>query len=167
MMNLVDFGANPSWCHRFMRHSDNLSVRSTTTVGQRLPADWEDKTRFFQTFVNNLQRTVSLPQNFANMMQLSCTQKQKMRWRVTSVSDNRQQKKTNFFALSCLADGTKQKPLLIFKRKTLPKESLPQCRVVTCNIKGWMNQEVMTLWAERVWRGRPGAFFKVFLSWTR
>ena len=59
-MNLVEFEANPSWCHRFMRRQ-KLSVRCTTTVGQRLPADWEDKTRAFQTFVNNLQREDHFP----------------------------------------------------------------------------------------------------------
>ena len=165
-MNLVEFGANPSWCHRFMRRH-NLSVRSTTTVGQRLPADWEDKTRAFQTFVNNLQTENSFPASkVGNMDEVPVSfdapssrtvdEVGKKTIRVTTTGNE----KTNFTAvLSCLADGTKLKPLLIFKRKTLPKESLPQGCVVTCNEKGWMNQEVMRLWAERVWRGRPGAFF--------
>ena len=59
-INLVDFGANPSWCHSFMRRH-KLSVRCTTTVGQKLPADWEDKTSAFQKYVNTLQTENQFP----------------------------------------------------------------------------------------------------------
>lgn len=47
-MNVTEFVGGLSWCSRFMRRN-RLSVRSRTTVGQKLPNDWEEKvTNFFQ-----------------------------------------------------------------------------------------------------------------------
>ena len=53
-MNLADFIGGPSWCHRFMRRN-RLSVRTRTTVGQKLPDDWEEKTINFRDFVINFR----------------------------------------------------------------------------------------------------------------
>ena len=36
----------PSWCSRFMRRN-RLSVRSRTTVGQKVPENWEEKVMNF------------------------------------------------------------------------------------------------------------------------
>lgn len=41
-MNLAGFVGGPSWCHRFMQRN-HLSIRTRTTVGQKLPDDWEEK----------------------------------------------------------------------------------------------------------------------------
>ena len=49
-MNLANFVGGPSWCHRFMRRN-KLSVRTRTTVCQKLPDDWEEKMTSFQDFV--------------------------------------------------------------------------------------------------------------------
>ena len=52
--------------------------------------------------------------------------------------------------------------LLIFKRKTLPKDVL----VIPCGIyvhvlsKGWMDGEGMKLWLEKVWSKHPGGLLK-------
>lgn len=62
--------------------------------------------------------------------------------------------------LSCSANGEKLKPLIIFKRKTVPKENFPPGVVIRVNEKGWMCEEVMLAWIEEVWRKRRGAFFK-------
>ena len=53
--------------------------------------------------------------------------------------------------LACLADGTKLKPMVIFKRKTLPKENFPPGVLVHCHPKGWMDEAGMKLWVEKVW----------------
>jgi hypothetical protein len=45
--NIKDFKGYPSWVFRFMKRN-NLSVRFSTSVGQKLPSDWEAKWRNFQ-----------------------------------------------------------------------------------------------------------------------
>jgi len=62
--------------------------------------------------------------------------------------------------LSCLANGTKLKPLLVFKRKTMPKEKMPSGVVVTVNPKGWVDEAICLVWIEKVWNARPGALLK-------
>jgi len=41
--------------------------------------------------------------------------------------------------LVCCADGTNLPPLLIFKRKTLPKDAIPYGIYVHVHSKGWMD----------------------------
>ena len=49
--------------------------------------------------------------------------------------------KTRFtVVLACLADGTKLKPMVIFKRKTMPKDNFPAGVVVHNHPKGWMDE---------------------------
>jgi len=62
--------------------------------------------------------------------------------------------------LACCADGTKLPPLLIFKRKTLPKDVIPYGIYVLVHSKGWVDGEGMKLWLEKVWSKRPGVFLK-------
>ena len=50
-MNVTEFVGGLSWCSRFMRRN-RLSVRSRTTVGQKLPNDWEEKVTNFRQFVS-------------------------------------------------------------------------------------------------------------------
>nr|XP_037290324.1 ADP-ribosylation factor-binding protein GGA1-like [Rhipicephalus microplus] len=45
--------------------------------------------------------------------------------------------------LACCADGTKLPPMLIFKRKTLPKDIFSPTVVVQANAKGWTDEETM------------------------
>jgi len=43
--------------------------------------------------------------------------------------------------LACCADGKKLPPLLIFKRKTLPKDVIPHGIYVHVHSKGWMMEK--------------------------
>lgn len=52
--------------------------------------------------------------------------------------------------LACTADGNKLPPLVIFKRKTLPKEKIPSGINVQVHPKGWMDEEGMRLWIRNV-----------------
>ena len=55
--------------------------------------------------------------------------------------------------------------LLIFKRKTLPKDVsvIPHGIYVHVHSKGWMDGEGLKLWLEKVWSKRPGGLKKPFL----
>jgi hypothetical protein len=61
--------------------------------------------------------------------------------------------------LAATADARKLPPLLILKRKTLPKlESCPNNVIVRAPEKGGMTEELMLQWLILVWSCRPGAF---------
>jgi len=47
--------------------------------------------------------------------------------------------------LVCCADGTKLPPLLIFKRRMLPKDVFPHGIYIHVHSKGWMDGEGMKL----------------------
>ena len=58
--------------------------------------------------------------------------------------------KTHFtVVLACSETGKKLKPLVIFKRKTLSKENVPNGVVVHCQSKGWVDRDGMAVWAEK------------------
>jgi len=63
-----------------------------------------------------------------------------------------------FFA--CCGDETKLPPLLIFKRKTMPKDVIPHGIYVHVHSKGWKDGEGMKLWLEKVWSKHPGGHLK-------
>lgn len=62
--------------------------------------------------------------------------------------------------LAITADGQKLPPYVVLKRKTLPKEKLPQGVIVRAQEKGWMEEKLVIDWIETVWNRRPGALLK-------
>jgi transposase-like protein len=56
--NIKDFKAYPSWVFGFMKRN-NLSVCFSTSVGQKLPSDWEAKVAKFRYLRENLCEAVS------------------------------------------------------------------------------------------------------------
>ena len=52
--------------------------------------------------------------------------------------------------LSCMADGTMYKPMVICKRKTKPKINFPSGVFVIFHEKGWMDENGEKLWIENV-----------------
>lgn len=60
-----------------------------------------------------------------------------------------------------MADGTKLKPMIIFKGlKNVPKVDFPKEIVVSVAMKGSMTAELMNTYKQKVWAARPRAFFK-------
>ena len=51
--------------------------------------------------------------------------------------------------------------MVIFKRKTIPKEKFPASIIVRASEKGWMNEELMKDWIDTVYLKRPVVFFTV------
>jgi hypothetical protein len=57
--NIEDFKAYPSWVFGFMKKT-NLSVRFSTSVGQKLPSDWEAKMKKFRLYLRENQKLKQL-----------------------------------------------------------------------------------------------------------
>ena len=62
--------------------------------------------------------------------------------------------------LTCTADGGKLAPLVVFKRKTLPKETFPKGVHVRVHPKGWMDEGLVLDWLDTVWGRRDGGMLR-------
>jgi len=71
--------------------------------------------------------------------------------------------------LASLADGTKLRPIVVFKRKTIPKDKFPNGVIVKVHPKGWMDENLVNEWLDLVWFSRPGALLKpqALLVWDQ
>jgi hypothetical protein len=138
---LDTFKGGRSWCHLFMKRND-LSVRAVTSVGQQLPQNWEQKLTEFHNFYSRVKSGVDLSQ-VGNMDEVPITfdmpetrtvdEKGKKSIILTTTGAE----KCNFTViLCCTADGGKCHPMVIFKRKTMPKITVPKGIVVTVSPKG-------------------------------
>ncbi|GFV08977.1 pogo transposable element with KRAB domain [Trichonephila clavipes] len=142
-MQITDFKGGINWVYRFMRRK-NLRVRSRTTMCQAVPDDVDEKKASF----------LSLQGKITEEANSVC-------WFSTTYSPVGQEKTHFTVMLACCADGTKLKPLLIFKRKTIPKENFPRSVVIWCNEKGWCNEDIMLDWFQEVWKKREGGLTKI------
>ncbi|GFX28446.1 pogo transposable element with KRAB domain [Trichonephila clavipes] len=61
--------------------------------------------------------------------------------------------------LSCLAESTKLKPIVILKRKTVPKSDFPKGVFIYVHEKGWTDENGVKLWIKNIWQRRPGALW--------
>lgn len=162
-----DFAGGPSWCYRFMQRN-RLSIRARTTLCQKLPADFQAKVDSFREFVKKQVTEYNVsPDHIINMDEVPLTFDIPMG---RSVAEKGQKsvnivttghEKSHFtVVLACCGDGSKLPPMVIFKRKTMPKDESPPTVVVAVNEKGWMNQEMMNLWLTKCYTKRPDGFFK-------
>ena len=128
------FFASAGWCTRFIeRHG--LTLRQWTKLSQKLPADLEAKVDSFQRFIIKLRKrhNYELGQ-IGNMDETPMTfdlpgnQTVHAKGEKTVLVKTTGHEKTHFtVVLSCMADGTKLKPLIIFKRKTAKR----------CQVSSW------------------------------
>lgn len=112
---------------------------------QRLPPDYKKKIVQFQRFIIKQQRAQSYPLHLvANMdkfnstchwIELSAKQARKLKIRTTGNEKNRL-----MVVLTCAGDGSKPKPLVIFKRKAMPQIAVKQrrCCCAGKRMDGWM-----------------------------
>ena len=165
-MNVADFVGGPSWCSRFTRQN-RLHVRLRTTVGQKPLENWEEKVTNFRQFVSQRKKQLAIkadcvfnmdevPMSFDALYSrtLDTTGAESVPVSTTG------HEKTGFTVVLACSESTKKlKPMVIFKRKTMLKENLPNGVVVHCHKKGWMDGDGMALWVEKVWHPRPLFFF--------
>uniref|UniRef100_A0A8C8VPE3 HTH CENPB-type domain-containing protein n=1 Tax=Pelusios castaneus TaxID=367368 RepID=A0A8C8VPE3_9SAUR len=162
------FLASIGWCSRFMNRY-GLCLRQRTKISQKLPKDLECKVSLFQKFIikqckkhnyelGDIGNMDEMPMTF----DLPCNQTVASIGEKTVFVRSTGNEKNHFtVVLSCLANGTKLRPVIIFKRKTLPKNvKLPSGVIVRVHEKGWMDEEGMQKWLHDVWNARPGAALK-------
>ena len=159
-LGLEGFSAGLHWCQNFMKRS-GFVIRRRTSVGQPLPDDSKEKIRMFREFVmtelteispESLGNADEVPVPFDIVMNQTVESKGKDHVFISSTGHE----KSNFIVmLSVLATGEKLKPLIVFKRKTVPKESFPEGIVVKANPKGWMTAPLMKEWLLECSNERP------------
>lgn len=76
-----------------------------------------------------------------------------------SVRTTRDEKSSFTVVLGAQANCQKLPPMVIFKRKTLPKEIFPAGIIIKANTKGWMDEEKISEWLREVYVKRPDGFF--------
>ena len=164
----LTFIASNGWAQKFVRRH-GLALHQKTKIAQKLPKDLDEKISLFHTFVISLRK-----QNNFELSQIGNMDETPMTFDLPAsrTIDNKGKctvqirttghEKTHFTAvLSCMADGTKLKPMVIFKRKLIPKgEKFLPGVVINCHPKGWMDEEGIILWLKKVWDTRPGALLK-------
>ncbi|XP_017276655.1 telomere-associated protein RIF1 isoform X1 [Kryptolebias marmoratus] len=165
-MNIDNFNGGPSWCFRFMRRK-NLSIRARTTLCQQLPPDYQEKVANFQQFVETkIAENAIGPDDIINVDEVPLTFDMPLTKTVNKTGASsilmktNGHKRTHFTCiLGCTASGKKLPPMVIFKRKAMPKDQLPKDIVVKVNQKGWMLENLMKDWLRECYGKRPGGFF--------
>ena len=121
-LNITGFQASNNWCTRFLA-CNNLALCQKTKIAQRLPIDLEEKIVDFHRFVLNSRKKGNYELvNIGNMDEMPvwfdmpsartvATQGEK----TVTISTTGHEKSCFTVVLSCLADGTKLKPMVIFK----------------------------------------------------
>jgi len=172
-----DFKASIHWVQRFMKRH-GLCIRQKTKISQKLPADLDEKLVAFHSFVLKQRKLYDFElSQIGNMDETPMSFDLPRNRTVDKVGAKTVQvrttghERTNFtLVLACMADGTKLKPMVIFKRKTIPKgEKIPSGLIVHCHPKGWMDEAGVLLWLNKVWDSRPGAALrkKSLLVWDQ
>jgi len=164
---LSDFMGTPSWCYRFMKRH-GLTMRVRTRIAQKMPQEYEQKIIEFHRFVIRARNETNFELGqIANMDEVPLTfdvpstrTVDKKGVQTVTVKTTGHEKTHYTVVLACTANGEKLLPMLIFKRKTLPKEELPNGVIVHVQPKGWMDEDGMKVWMEKVWEKRPGGLLK-------
>ena len=167
-LNQSEFKASCGWASNFMS-KHNFSVRRRTHISQKLPADIEEKLMNFQQFIIKMRWEKDYPLSLignADQTPLTFDMPADSAIDFSSISSisiktTGHEKNRFTVMLACMADSTKLKPYIIFKRKTAPKnvEFLTGI-VVKFQQKGWMDDALFRDWIDIVWASHPGGKIK-------
>lgn len=144
-----------------------LSIRARMTLCRQLPPDYEEKVTNFHKFTQTKISENSIePDDIINMDEVPLTFDLPLVRTVNKKGDSSVTLKTTCHerthftcALSFTISRQKLPPMLIFKRRSVPKENLPKEIVVKINKKGWMIESLMKEWLTECYGKRPGGFF--------
>ncbi|KAF4790634.1 hypothetical protein TURU_138577 [Turdus rufiventris] len=142
-MGIEDFKAGPSWCFHFMKRQQ-LSICTRTKVSQRLLADYEEKLAMFRSYCKSKIAEKNIQaKHIINMDKVPLTfdvlliqSVEQTRAPMVPVHTTGNKKSLFTVVLSGSLDGQKLSPMVIFKRKTFPKDKFPDGIVVAVNPKG-------------------------------
>lgn len=155
---ILDFTGSPSWCYRFMKRC-GLAMHPKIRIAQKMPKEYESKTLSFHKFVLDARKKNAFETGqIGNMAEVPLTfDVQSNRIvdlkgaKIITMKTSGHEQSHYTAVLSCCADGTKLPPMLIFKRKTFPKEVIPRGIIVHIHEKGWMDENGIKVWVEKVW----------------
>ncbi len=151
------FRASKGWLEKFfIRHG--LTLRSRTSISQKLPAQLENKLESFLNEVRILRTCHSYspdmiinmdetPMYFDMLPEHTVSKKGVKEVRVRSSGA---EKKRLTVVLTCAGDGLTFPALAIFKGKRKLKFRCPEDVHVTVQQKGWMDSELMLRWFKAV-----------------
>lgn len=158
---IAQFTASAGWCTRFL---NRYGLRLRTRISRKLPQELDEKVTLFHKFIiqQRQQNNIDIA-NIGNMDETSMNFEMPGHQTVARVGESTVKtvgpEKTHFtVVLSCLADGTKLHPVIIFKRKAMPKNlKIPAGVSVRVHPNGWMDKGGTKFWLRNVWGRRPGA----------
>ena len=121
-----------------------MSLRTRTKLAQKMQAAYEEKILQFHSYVIKLRKNTNFElSQIANINEVPLTfdvpsnrTVDQKGVKTVTIKTSGHEKTHCTVVLACCADGTKLPPMLIFKRKTLPKESVPCGVVVMFKEKG-------------------------------
>lgn len=156
-----DFKASEGWLARFMKRN-NFSLRSHTSLSQKLPTDLEVRLSVFYKHLKELRMEHELDEEclIINMDEVPSvfdtvpnktvhTRGEKD----VKVQTTGGEKKHFTTVLAISAAGDYLPAMCIFKGKREPKDlKLPKGWVIQMNEKAWMNEAVMIRWINEILR---------------
>ena len=139
------FKAGNHWCQHFMKRN-GLSLWQKTTLAQRFPEDYKEIVQF-HLFLTNLRKEHNYPLHaIANMDEMQLTfgmppirTINNTREKAIKIRTTGNKKNCVTVVLACARDRSKLRPMVIFKRKTVPKVANKHGVVITAQEKGWMD----------------------------
>lgn len=155
---IESFAFSNKWLDGFMSRN-KLSNHRRTTIAQRLPEDLIEKQNAFLAFIMYRRIQYDYPLKYIGNMDETPvsfdlpanTTVDELGARSVSIRTTGHERANFTVVLTCMADGTKLPPLIIFKIKNIPRGNFPPEVIIRANPKGWMNENEMLYWIENVW----------------
>lgn len=157
-MGVKDFGCKTGWCYRFLRRK-NLKLCDGMLFDESLPLDWETKAQSFHKILEDCVKKSNYGADDVVVIdEIGITLDPAKEPDLNSDSASASKRKFSFrVVIGCCADGSKLKPLIIFRTKDDPfGEDFPDGVEVEASEKGFLDANVMREWFEIVWKRRKG-----------
>ena len=123
-----------------------------TTVVQRLPDDYVELQNSFLSYILYQRKENGYPlslignmdETFLSFNLPNSTMIEQRGTKTVSILSTGHERSNFTVVLSCLADGMKLPPVIIFKLVNVPQEEFPKGVIIRANAKDWMNEDEMS-----------------------